>query len=337
MGAWNVTKVIVLTGYLGAGKTTALNNILKTVPPERKIGVIVNEFAAIGVDGKMIQKDGIEVKQLSNGCVCCSKKRELSENVSFLMKEYNPELILVETSGVASIEPFSEIIERAGAELSAIVTVVDAKRFEHSSGFGPVALKQIQYSSLVAVNKKDLVSEHMLDYTLKHIGRVNPHAKLVKTQNGNLSFEDVASDLPLMKIPVPEKSKTSKILNSLLPAWFSDESSKHLIKNPVSSISYKTEKSLDRRRFDEFVNSLPRSMSRAKGFANFGKDDKTYRFQYASGLVTIEPEEKKESTQLVLIGKLSFLERLRYLKKLNSLSSGTSSKEIIQNIISMIQ
>ena len=332
-----MTKVIVLTGYLGAGKTTALNNILRTVPQGRKVGVIVNEFAVIGVDGRMIQKDGVEVKQLSNGCVCCSKKRELSENISFLMKEYDPELILVETSGVASIEPFSEIIESAGAELSAIVTMVDAKRFEDSTGFGPVALKQIQYSSLIAVNKKDLVSEHMLDYALKHIGRLNPHAKLTKTQQGNLSFEDIASDLPLIKIPAPEKSKVPEILNSLFPAWFSDESSKHLMKNPVSSISYKTEKGLDRRKFDEFVNSLPRSMSRAKGFANFLGDDRTYRFQYASGLVTMEPNEKKEATQLVLIGRMSLLERLRYLKKLNSLSYETSGMELVQNVISIIQ
>ena len=331
------TKVVVLTGYLGAGKTTTLNNILKTVPEGKKVGVIVNEFAVIGVDGRMVEKDGVEVKQLSNGCVCCSKKQELRENISFLIKEYQPEIILVETSGVASIEPFSELVEEAGAELSAVVTVVDAKRFEHSSGFGPVALKQIQHSSLIAVNKKDLVSKHMMDYAVSHIKRLNPVAKMMETKNGVLSFKDIASELPSVSMPAPEKSKKEILLSSLFPAWFGDSSSKHLAKSGFGSVSYRTGGRLDRAKFDEFVNSLPRSMSRAKGFANFHDDDKTYRFQYASGLVTVEPNEKKEVTQLVLIGRLSLLEKFIYCKKLSSLSRTASRRDLLQSMVSAIQ
>ncbi len=322
----NMTTVKIITGFLGAGKTTTLNNILKTIPEERNVAVVVNEFAVIGVDGKMLTQDGVEIKQLSNGCVCCTKKTELRETLRHLMKNYDPELILIETSGVASIEPLLQTVKDVGASFGGIITVVDSKRFADSSGFGKIAKKQIMLSSLVVINKIDLVSDTLLEYLGHSVHRLNPIAKMMLSEQGSLYFSDI-DELPSVALPQPRTSAFKTMLGTLFPAWALDDSSKHIKKSGVNSVSYETTQPLDRNKFDKFIDNLPRSIYRAKGFVHFLGDEQPYRFQYASGMIAIE-EDETENSQIVLIGKMSFLDRLRWISKLKQLHASDKKADI---------
>ena len=313
-------KVMVLCGFLGAGKTTLLSGLLRNPPENEKVAVIINEFAALGIDGKLVRSDGVEVKELSNGCVCCTKGAELGRTIRQLAEDHGPSLIIVEASGVASMESFMEIVSKSGSEVGGVVVVVDAKRFESCAGFGPVARKQIEMASAVVISKSDIASLKSVEEIKVAAASMNPGAKILVKGKGDLSVDDLSGTVP--KISSENSGALHRIMKSIFPAAFLDGSSRHLRKSGMGSLAFRTACPISRNKFELFAQQMPRYVYRAKGMVNF-KGEPTQTFNYASGLMSFEPSsEQRGNSDIVLIGKMSLARKASLMLELSSLKQG---------------
>lgn len=188
--------VTVLTGYLGAGKTTLLNRVL-TEQHGKRYAVIVNEFGEIGIDNDLVVNADEEIFEMNNGCICCTVRGDLIRILSGLMRRKDKfDAILVETTGLAYPGPVAQTFfvdddVRAKTKLDAIVTVVDARHFLLELEHAKEMAEQIAFADVVVVNKTDLVSEDELLRVDARIRRINPTARLHRTERCALPLDAV--------------------------------------------------------------------------------------------------------------------------------------------------
>src|ERR1700712_5175362 len=190
------TPVTVLTGYLGAGKTTLRNRILSEDHGKR-YAVIVNEFGEIGIDNDLIVGADEEVFEMNNGCVCCTVRGDLIRVVSGLMKRKGGfDAIIVETTGLADPGPVAQTFfvdedVRAKTQLDSVTTVVDAKHLPLRLKDSKEAAEQIAFADQIILNKTDLVSEAELAQVESAIRRLNPLAPIHPAQRSNQPLETI--------------------------------------------------------------------------------------------------------------------------------------------------
>lgn len=180
-------KTTVVCGLLGSGKTTFIKSILKD--RKEKTVVLVNDFGAAGIDGEIFSAGGIEAIELPSGCVCCTLKFDLITTITKIVKEFAPEHLVIEPSGVASPSGVLEALESAGVEDVSVVGVVDATEFTelHDAGmYGSFFEDQIVRSDVVLVNKTDLAGEENILETIRRIEAINPRAIVLRSVNAEV-------------------------------------------------------------------------------------------------------------------------------------------------------
>ncbi|WP_024587887.1 GTP-binding protein [Aliihoeflea sp. 2WW] len=188
--------VTVLTGYLGSGKTTLLNRILSEDHGKR-YAVIVNEFGEIGIDNDLIVESDEEIYEMNNGCICCTVRGDLIRTVETLMRRPGRfDAILVETTGLADPAPVAQTFfmdddVRAKTKLDAVVALVDAKHLPLRLKDSREAADQIAFADVVVLNKTDLVSEDELRQVEASIRRINPSARIHRTERSAVNLADV--------------------------------------------------------------------------------------------------------------------------------------------------
>lgn len=182
--------VTILTGFLGAGKTSLLNSILASAPNE-KIAVIENEFGSVGVDGMLVGKIMDQsVFELSNGCICCNLSGPLQDTLKSIVRENGTySRVIIETTGVADpsgvIKPFlSDPFIRTHFQIDAVICVADSQIVASLLSENKEALMQVSFSDVVVVNKTDTVSANALPAVRDAVLMVNPFAKIYYASNG---------------------------------------------------------------------------------------------------------------------------------------------------------
>lgn len=204
------TPIALLCGYLGAGKTTLLNQIL-TNQKGYKVAVVVNDIGEVNVDAKLIA-DGAKITDtssivpLTNGCICCTLKTDLVNNIENIIKGGKFDYILIEASGVCEPMPIAQSIEQVqNGRLDNVIGVVDAKRLVDEFASGDRLLKkdmeeediesllvqQIEFCSTLVINKKDLVTDEEFKKVRAVIDVLHPGVKIIETVRGNAPIEDM--------------------------------------------------------------------------------------------------------------------------------------------------
>ena len=196
-------KTTVVCGLLGSGKTTFIKNF--AAGATEKTVVLVNDFGKAGIDGEIFSAGGIESVELPSGCVCCTLKFDLITTIQRIVKQFSPEHLLIEPSGVASPSGVLEALESAGTGPASIIGIVNVTEFTELYGsgmYGSFFRDQIVNSDVILVNKIDLANEHLIAETEKMISSINPRAILFRTVNA-----EIKAPLPDISHPLPSRKR----------------------------------------------------------------------------------------------------------------------------------
>ena len=177
-------KVDIISGFLGAGKTTLIKKLYKNVFKNEKVVLIENEFGEIGIDGAFLKDSGIEIKEINSGCICCSLVGDFSSSMKEVISKFNPERIIIEPSGVGKLSDIINAVNKVEANLSLniIATVVDGPKAKiYMKNFGEFFINQVEAANTIVVSKVDKMSEEKLVDLVHLLKEKNEHANIITT------------------------------------------------------------------------------------------------------------------------------------------------------------
>lgn len=191
-----MTKIDVVSGFLGAGKTTLIKKLLKEALDGSKTVLIENEFGEIGIDGGFLKDAGIEIKEMNSGCICCSLVGDFGASLKEVIETYAPERVLIEPSGVGKLSDVLKAVENVAGDLdvqvNSAVAVVDASKCKmYMKNFGEFFSNQIAYAGTVILSRTDKVSQEKLNAAVELIREHNQKATVITTPLSQLDGKDV--------------------------------------------------------------------------------------------------------------------------------------------------
>lgn len=311
--------VTIITGFLGSGKTTLLNHILNN-RQDLKVAVLVNEFGDIDIDSQLLVSIDEDMVQLSNGCICCTINDSLVDAVYNVLEKEEPiDYLVIETTGVADPLPiiltFLTTELRELTRLDSILTLVDVETFTPAHFDSDAAMQQIVYGDIILLNKTDLVSPQQVEFLESYIHTVKQGARIICSQYGKVP-------LPLLLdvgyTDVNHYAKEIAAQNSEHHHHHDEghhhHHSDHLENDGFVSVSYKSDRPLSLKLFQEFLDNLPKDVFRGKGILWFHQSPLKHIFQLSGKRCSIEIEQWQQtppSNQIVLIGKNLDVDNLR--------------------------
>ena len=181
-----MTKIDIISGFLGAGKTTFIKKMLEDVFQGEKIVLIENEFGEIGIDGGFLKDSGIEISELNSGCICCSLVGDFGKNLREVMERFHPDRILIEPSGVGKLSDVMKSVQEVEQEnevkLNGRITVVNtAKATKQMKAFGEFFNNQIEYATVVVLSRTQNVKPEQTETVVNAIREKNPRAAVITT------------------------------------------------------------------------------------------------------------------------------------------------------------
>ena len=191
-----MTKIDIVSGFLGAGKTTLIKKLLKEALADTKVVLIENEFGEIGIDGGFLKEAGIEIKEMNSGCICCSLVGDFGTSLKEVLETYAPERILIEPSGVGKLsdvmKAVQDVVSDAEVELNSAVAVVDAMKCKmYIKNFGEFFINQIENAGTIILSRTGKISEEKLAACVDMIREHNSKATIVTTPWDELDGKDI--------------------------------------------------------------------------------------------------------------------------------------------------
>jgi len=368
--------VTVLSGFLGAGKTSLLNHVLHH-KGGKKVAVIVNDMSEVNIDAQSVERENVlsrteeKLVEMSNGCICCTLREDLMVEVERLAKEDRFDYLLIESTGISEPIPvaqtFSYVDSNNDIDLSSfsfidtMVTVVDCFNFSKDFGSSETLLDreladddmdnrtivnlltdQIEFANVIVLNKADLVSEETIGTLEAAIGKLNPGAKLIRTQFGQVDPKEI---MGTGMFDFEEASSSA--------GWLKELTEEHVPETEeygISSFVFRSQRPFHPQRLHSYLNEhYPHNIIRAKGlFWLASRPDTAISFSQAGGSVRLEtagswwssmpkevryqhpiypeikadllkrwhPEWEDRKNELVFIGQ--HLEKEKYIKELES-------------------
>ena len=198
------TKIDIISGFLGAGKTTLIKKLLKDAFQGEQVVLIENEFGEIGIDGGFLKEAGIQIREMNSGCICCSLVGDFGASLKEVISKYHPDRILIEPSGVGKLSDVIKAVqgveEETGLVLNSYTTVVDAKKCKmYMRNFGEFFNNQVEYAGAIIMSRTDIVDEAKAQASLELLREINTKAAIITTPIEKLDGKKL---LDVMEHPV---------------------------------------------------------------------------------------------------------------------------------------
>ena len=281
-------KLYVLTGFLGAGKTSFLQHVLEAFS-DRKLAVIQNEFGKVGIDGSILQRQGIPIKEINRGSIFCScLQLSFVEALAELAKS-DAEYLFVESSGLADPSNIRDILKSVEVlagdvyDFQGVICLIDGVHFPKQVKDTETVDRQLKHCDVAIVNKMDLISEEQYKKVLSLIREVNPHCLILHCENGR-------ADLSFIREGFEKGS------------WVDSEESLNTVDNKPKTISLLCTESVEKGRFQQFLQAVLPECYRIKGF--FLLDRSWTQVDVVEELIDYKPCPTKEISELVFLSKV---------------------------------
>ena len=336
----NKIPVTVLSGYLGAGKTTILNNVLNN-RDGLKVAVIVNDMSEVNIDADLVRKGTTlsrteeKLVEMSNGCICCTLREDLLREVERLCKEGKFDYILIESTGISEPVPvaqtFSYVDDTLGIDLNkycrldTMVTVVDAYNFwnDYQSGqsllqrqqalgeedereVADLLIDQIEFCDVLVINKCDMVDNEKLDQLEKTLRKLQPNARIIKSSFGKIDPKEI---LNTKLFDFDKASRSAGWIKELQRSFHTPETEEY----GISSFVFRRRRPFHPERLMEFFNNFPSNIIRSKGILWLAtRNSIAINYSQTGKSIKVEPSGR-------WIADLSENEIKQYLKEYPSL------------------
>ncbi len=193
-----MTKIDIISGFLGAGKTTFIKKMLEEAFKGEQIVLIENEFGEVGIDGGFLKDSGIEITEMNSGCICCSLVGDFAANLNEVITKFHPDRILIEPSGVGKLSDVMksviDIEKEQDVKLNALVTVVNAlKASKQMKAFGEFFNNQIEHATTIILSRSQSATEEQLESCVKQMQELNPKAAIITTAWDSIDGKQILS------------------------------------------------------------------------------------------------------------------------------------------------
>ena len=198
------TKIDIISGFLGAGKTTLIKKLLKEAYADEQVVLIENEFGEIGIDGGFLKEAGIQIREMNSGCICCSLVGDFGTSLKEVVDKYHPDRILIEPSGVGKLSDVIKAVQGVQGDvdivLNSYTTVVDAKKCKmYMRNFGEFFDNQVEYAGAIIMSRTDIIDEKKAQQAMELLRGINAKAAIITTPIEKLDGRKI---LEVMEKPV---------------------------------------------------------------------------------------------------------------------------------------
>ncbi|MDU1307941.1 MAG: GTP-binding protein [Clostridium perfringens] len=295
-------KVDIISGFLGAGKTTLIKKLLDTLVKDEKVAIVENEYGEVGIDGYLLKDRRIEVKEINSGCICCTIKGDFKQNILDIISNYRPDRIIIEPSGVANFSQVLESIKEAhieGLRINMKITMVDAQNVHmYMKNFGDFYRSQLVNANTIILTRVEKLSDNEITHVCNEIKTINNKANIITTELSKLSPERI--------IQVSEKKVENLIENINI------KKPKRIGLRRVSAPEFfenwgvETPKTFEYSELvkilNEFQNNKHGEVLRAKGIIK-SKDDKWFKFDFVPNDISIVNYKSDYTGRVCVIGR----------------------------------
>ena len=211
-----MTKIDIISGFLGAGKTTLIQKLLREAFKGEQVVLIENEFGEIGIDGGFLKEAGIEIREMNSGCICCSLVGDFGASIKEVIETYHPDRILIEPSGVGKLSDVKKAVESvktdADVALNSATTVVDVKKCKmYLKNFGEFYKNQVESAGAIILSRTDIADDDKVEQAVAQIRALNPDAPIITTPEDQIDgaklFEIMEQHAPSLEEELMEETR----------------------------------------------------------------------------------------------------------------------------------
>lgn len=287
------TKVNIVTGFLGVGKTTFIKKYLNEIDKTKKVVILENEFGEVSVDAKILNEENLSIYEINAGCICCSLLFDFKKSIDYILKNYNPDIIIIEPSGIAKVSDIIKILDDfQNINLDKIITVVNSFTFDtYLETFGDFYKDQIKNANIILLTRVDKlikIRKNSLKKLTENLKYLNPNAQIIDKNLNDFNVNDIFY----------------KRLNSTKDNFIYEKYNQSL---NFSSYTFNIKKSYSKEEVNillsEFINIEKYGIIlRAKGFLKEHSGG-YIKFDYVDGEIHIEKKDGFANTDVVVIGE----------------------------------
>jgi G3E family GTPase len=325
------TKIDIISGFLGAGKTTLIKKLLDEELQHEKVAIVENEFGQIGIDGKLFKGHNVKVEEINSGCICCTLQGDFNSALKNIIKEYQPERIIVEPSGVGKLSDIRQICLnprfQCPTAINIVVAVVDATKFDmYLKNFGEFFRDQVEHAKTIVLSRTQSLPADRLESVVQKLHAINSSASIVTTPWQQISARSIIS--------LAEGNRTLNRELSEMQAECEGHADNHNHEHQdgichchhhsadevFESWGTETARHYSAEEISEILKELRTEkyglVVRSKGILPSFSED-WIQFDFVSGEISIKPAAPDYSGRLCVIGKDINAQKLSELFKIN--------------------